>query len=101
MTSLILDGQAYDSSTHYADLSWLIHQPPRGSSDPATITALVCDNPSGELLVWLAQHIGAVVPVTVTTRGATLTGSVTITGATTWRVDPDHPLVSAPAQDGA
>lgn len=85
MPELLLDGQDYTGL--YADLSYYLHHPERGSTDTARLLAMACDNPTGDLLIWLATHQGQTVDIDATCRGAHITGRVTITGATRWEFD--------------
>lgn len=85
--ALTLDGQ--DFTGLYTDLAYYTHTPPRGSDEPARITALACDNPRGPLLSWLAAHEGDTTQITASTRGIIITGTVHITGASRWEFTED------------
>ena len=85
MPELLLDG--HDYSGQYNDLSYYLHHPERGSNEAARLLAIACDNPTGDLLTYLATHQGQTIDIDATCRGSHITGRVTITGATRWEFD--------------
>ena len=51
--------------------SYHLHHPERGSTDTARLLAMACDNPTGDLPIWLATHQGQTVDIDATCRGST------------------------------
>ena len=94
-TSLTLDGTDY--SGQYTDLAWYQDYPPKGDPTPARITALACENPTGDLLTYVATHQGATVDVVAVCRGTRITGTCTITGASRWTFAVEAPATTEPA----